>query len=177
VSFFDEFSIRQMLQQLFQSHQAHDRVGSDRLSAIEHQLHFLKELLMALTPEVQALVEADAQLNAAVGNLTGKLDSLSAQAADLQAKLNAAPASGISAEDLEAIKAVTASISATVADAQAAVNPAPAVEAAPVAEEAPAVEVDASAADADAPAVDAADATEAVAAALASDDSAAPRNI
>jgi hypothetical protein len=131
-------------------------MGHGRFDAIDTNLKHLKELLMALTPEVQALVDADAQLKASVDAMKGKLDTVSALAVDLQAKLDAAPAAGISAEDLAAIKSVTADIAATVAEAQDAV--APAAPAAPVAD---APVADAPVADApvaDAPAAPAADA-------------------
>jgi peptidoglycan hydrolase CwlO-like protein len=132
--FFDQFNIRQMLQQLFESHRQESRLGHDRLSAIASHLKHMKDLFMALTPEVQALVDQDAALKAAVHGLHGKLDEVSSKVADLEAKLAAAPAAGISAEDLEAIKGVTSDIAATVAEAQAAVAPAAPVEAAPAPE-------------------------------------------
>jgi hypothetical protein len=158
MSFFDEFNLRQVLSRLLESHTEQSRLGSDRFRAIETHLKHLKDLFMALTPEVQALVDQDAKLKASVDAMKAKLDTVSAQVLDLQTKLAAAPAAGISAEDLEAIKAVTADISATVAEAQDAV----ATPAAPVADapasEAPVADAPAPAADApaaDAPAADA----------------------
>src|ERR1700688_2663292 len=157
-SIFEILNLRQTLSQLLESHSEERRVGNDRFRAVEHHLVHLKELFMALTPEVQALVDQDAKLKASVDAMKGKLDTVSAQVLSLQSKLAAAPAAGISAEDLEAIKAVTADISATVAEAQdaGATPAAPAAETpaadAPVAD-APAA--DAPVADAPAPAADA----------------------
>ena len=157
-SIFEILNLRQTLSQLLESHSEQRRVGNDRFRAVEHHLVHLKELFMALTPEVQALVDQDAKLKASVDAMKGKLDTVSAQVLGLQSKLAAAPAAGISAEDLEAIKAVTADISATVAEAQDAV--ATPADTAPVAD-APAADAptaDAPAADApaaDAPAADA----------------------
>ncbi|MDB5603486.1 MAG: hypothetical protein JWP25_386 [Bradyrhizobium sp.] len=163
-SIFEILNLRQTLSQLLESHSEERRVGNDRFRAVEHHLVHLKELFMALTPEVQALVDQDAKLKASVDAMKGKLDTVSAQVLSLQSKLAAAPAAGISAEDLEAIKAVTADISATVAEAQDAVatpaDPAPVADA--PAADAPAADApaaDAPAADApvaDAPAADAA---------------------
>lgn len=160
MSFFDEFNLRQVLSHLLESHTEHVRLGDGRYRAIETHLHQLKDLFMALTPAVQALVDQDAALKAAVHGLHGKLDEVSSKVADLQAQLAAAPAAGISAEDLEAIKGVTSDIAATVAEAQAAVAPAAPVEAAP-APEAPAADApvaDAPAAEAPAAEAPAADA-------------------
>lgn len=174
MSFFDEFNLKQVLSRLLESHTEHVRLGDDRYRAIETHLHKLKDLFMALTPAVQALVDQDAALKAAVHGLHGKLDEVSSKVADLQAQLAAAPAAGISAEDLEAIKGVTSDIAATVAEAQAAVAPAAPVEAAPApetpaAEEAPAVEA--------APAVEEAPAQKAPAAEAPAEPAADTRNI
>ena len=155
-SIFEILNLRQTLSQLLESHSEQRRVGNDRFRAVEHHLVHLKELFMALTPEVQALVDQDAKLKASVDAMKGKLDTVSAQVLSLQSKLAAAPAAGISAEDLEAIKAVTADISATVAEAQDAV--ATPADTAPVADAPAAPAADAPAADApaaDAPAADA----------------------
>jgi hypothetical protein len=160
-SIFEILNLRQTLSQLLESHSEQRRVGNDRFRAVERHLEHLKELFMALTPEVQALVDQDAKLKASVDAMKTKLDTVSTQVLDLQAKLAAVPAAGISAEDLEAIKSVTADISATVAEAQDAVatpaDPAPVADA-PAAPAADAPAADAPAADApaaDAPAADA----------------------
>lgn len=129
--------VTEAMNRLMQTSRKQSRVADDRLTAIEVTLKTILEYLMALTPEVQALVDADAALKASVETVVAKLGSVSDQVADLSAKLMAVPASGISADDLAAIKSVTGDIASTVAEAQAAVAPAP-VAAAPAADPAPA---------------------------------------
>jgi hypothetical protein len=153
MSFFDEFNLRQVLSRLLESQTEESRLGHDRFRTIETNLHQLKDLFMALTPEVQALVDQDAKLKASVDAMKAKLDTVSVAVVDLQSKLAAAPAAGISAEDLDAIKSVTADIAATVAEAQEAVAPAPAPVADALAADVPAADVPAADAPAAAPEV------------------------
>jgi chromosome segregation ATPase len=149
-------TVQQELRQLVQVHRTQIRMEHERhddlmqrQGAIETQLKHMKELLMALSPEVQALVDQDAQLKASVDAMKDRLGAVSAQVADLQSKLASVPPAGASAEDIAAIKSVTADIAASVAEAHDAVAPAPVevapapVEVAPEAQavvEAPAVE-------------------------------------
>jgi hypothetical protein len=72
MSFFDEFNLRQVLSRLLESHTEQCRLGSDRFRAIETHLKHLKDLFMALTPEVQALVDQDAKLKASVDAMKAK---------------------------------------------------------------------------------------------------------
>ena len=98
-----------------------------RLSAMEFQLQEIKEILMSLTPEVQALVSEVAASKAATHSAVAKLGELGVQIGDLTAKLAAiVPAAPIDAEDLEAIKAATASLGESVTEVSAVLVPAPA---------------------------------------------------
>jgi hypothetical protein len=139
VSFYDEFTQRQMLTGLYQSHDAFVIWGKGRIDAIALTLEKIQGNLMSLTPAVQVLVDENVQIKSVVSAMKAKMDSVSSQVATLQAALAAVPAAGMSAEDLTAIQAVTADLAQTIADAQAAAEPAPAPAEEP-APEAPAEE-------------------------------------
>lgn len=117
------------LQTLFHSAGQHSSEEIERRSSFEtavlHSLKELKEIIMSLAPEVQALVDAAAANKAATETVIGKLADVGTQVTALQAQLAAiTPGAAIDAEDLAAIVAATSTISSTVAEATAAVTPA-----------------------------------------------------
>src|SRR6202521_5770753 len=86
----------------------HDR--QEAFSAFTHVVTQMKDFLMSLQPEVQALVDAVAANTAAAADaavqlvsLEAKVDALNTTVADLTVKLAAPGAAPIDAEDLAAI--------------------------------------------------------------------------
>jgi predicted nucleic acid-binding Zn-ribbon protein len=84
------------------------------------ELNLIKEMIMSLQPEVQALVDAVAANNTAIAaavteitSVEGKVTDLSKQVADLQAQL--AGGKPVDAEDLAAIVQATTDIGAGMA--------------------------------------------------------------
>ena len=93
------------------------------------ELTLIKEVIMSLQPEVQALVDAVTANNAAIADavteitsVEGKVTDLTKQVADLQAQL--ASGAPIDADDLAAIVQATTDIGAGMASLKAAM-PAP----------------------------------------------------
>lgn len=113
-----------------------------RHSALETKVDQLKEIIMSLQPEVQALVTA-VQANAEADvTVAAALTDLETQVVDLKAQLAAviSPGAPIDPEDLAAIVAATDTLNTSVAAVRAALPvpvPAPVVAAAVAAADAP----------------------------------------
>lgn len=109
------------------------------LQSRERERRIEEYLIMALQPEVQALLDAVAVQGDAIMGATGHLTELEAHVVDLDAKLAAVqPNVPIDAEDLAAIVAVTGTITNSIANIKSAM-PQPVAPAVVVAvEEAPA---------------------------------------
>ncbi|MCK1670328.1 hypothetical protein [Bradyrhizobium sp. 150] len=93
--------------------------------ALKHEIHELKEQMMALTTEVQTLVDAVAAQGAAITDATteltkveGMVGDLQKQVADLQAQLGSGQP--VDAEDLAAIVSATGTITASIQTLKAA---------------------------------------------------------
>jgi chromosome segregation ATPase len=87
--------------------------------AFKHEIHQLKEQMMALTTEVQTLVDAVAAQGSAINDATteltkveGMVGDLQKQVSDLQAQL--ASGAPVDAEDLAAIVSATSTITASI---------------------------------------------------------------
>lgn len=91
----------------------------------------MEKQIMALRAEVQALVDADTAMDAAITQAIAQLGTLSSQIATLQAEVTALQnQSGvIDAADLAGIVSVTNDITATTASLQAALPAPPAMKA------------------------------------------------
>jgi hypothetical protein len=128
-------SMEERVAQLFGSH----------TRVMQTEIHQIKEMLMSIQPQVQALLDAVAAQGAAINDATKEIVTLEGQVADLQSKLTAIQSQPtVTGDDIAAIVQATGTISSSiqtikgvmpqpVADATVAAAAAPAADAAPAA--------------------------------------------
>lgn len=97
----------------------------------------IEDMLMALSAQVQALLDAVAAQNAQINDSVAEIRTLEQSVTDLQAKVDAATANASNPDDLAAVAQATASITASVANLKS-VMPAPVPPATTAAAAAPA---------------------------------------